>query len=266
MSGLTETGLVLQNNGADDLAIASSGSFTFAGKIADNKAYDVSVKTQPTGSTQLCSASSSTGTVSGADVTNVAVTCCANGFASCDGDASNGCEIDLAAVQETRIVSQLTTTLCIPPSMSTPVTGTTWTICTGTCSAGVNGCLLDVTWQPVQVDAGTGAVVLAATVAGPIPIRLVAGPTTITCTLSYSTDVTMNDTALVTYGPGSETLALTTQSAVVTNTQLTGCGGFGAVIDPVVIFVGPLFNSYISDLATAVTQSAISGTASCQTL
>lgn len=73
-SGLTAAGLVLQNNGADDLSVAASGAFTFATALAAGSPYDVTVKTQPAG--QACSVTSGTGSVQ-ADVGNVLVECVA---------------------------------------------------------------------------------------------------------------------------------------------------------------------------------------------
>jgi len=67
--------IVLQNNWVDDLSLTADGSFTFATKIANAAAaaYNVTVKTQPSG--QSCTVSNETGTVSSANITNVAVTC-----------------------------------------------------------------------------------------------------------------------------------------------------------------------------------------------
>jgi hypothetical protein len=78
MSGLTGTGLVLQNNGADDLAVAPTDTrFTFTTKIASNAVYSITVFTGPTGTNpyQTCAVSNGTGTIASADVTNVLVTC-----------------------------------------------------------------------------------------------------------------------------------------------------------------------------------------------
>ena len=72
VSGLTGT-VVLQDNGADDLSISSNGTFTFATEVAYGAAYNVTVKTQPSG--QICTASTNTGTIPAADVTNVSVVC-----------------------------------------------------------------------------------------------------------------------------------------------------------------------------------------------
>ena len=73
VSGLTGSGLALQNNGADTLSIAANGSFTFATELEDASAYSVTVSTQPTG--QTCSVANGSGTIAAADVSNVAVTC-----------------------------------------------------------------------------------------------------------------------------------------------------------------------------------------------
>lgn len=75
VTGLEGSGLVLRNNGADDLAISANGPFTFGAKVNDKHNYDVQVKTQPTGPGQTCTVSQGTGTVTGANVANVLVAC-----------------------------------------------------------------------------------------------------------------------------------------------------------------------------------------------
>ena len=75
ISGLISTGLVLQNNGADDLSISSGlTSFTFATKV--NGAYAVSIKTQPTGLS--CTLTNASGTAT-ANITNISLTCISDG-------------------------------------------------------------------------------------------------------------------------------------------------------------------------------------------
>lgn len=76
VGGLVGTGLVLQNNGADDKALTSNGAFAFATPIAVGGNYSVSVLTQPSAST--CTVQNGTGTAN-ATVTNVAVTCVSAG-------------------------------------------------------------------------------------------------------------------------------------------------------------------------------------------
>jgi len=72
ISGLTGT-VVLQNNAADDLSLSGNGGFTFSAEVADGSNYAVTVKTNPVG--QICSVVNGSGAISGANVTNVSVTC-----------------------------------------------------------------------------------------------------------------------------------------------------------------------------------------------
>ncbi|WP_132000263.1 FG-GAP repeat protein, partial [Dokdonella fugitiva] len=73
VSGLAGTGLVLRNNGGDDLAIAADGSHAFATLLADGSPYAVTVATQPTNPPQTCTVSGGdnddgSGTMAGAPV------------------------------------------------------------------------------------------------------------------------------------------------------------------------------------------------------
>jgi hypothetical protein len=76
VTGLTGSGLVLQNNGGDDLSISSNGGFTFATALTSGSSYSVTVRTQPSG--QSCTVSGGSGTVGNANVTSVAVSCANN--------------------------------------------------------------------------------------------------------------------------------------------------------------------------------------------
>jgi hypothetical protein len=75
VTGLVGTGMILEDNSADDLTISGNGSFTFATAIASGSTYNVTVLTQPGGPTQACSVSSASGTVTNGAVTTVAVNC-----------------------------------------------------------------------------------------------------------------------------------------------------------------------------------------------
>ncbi|NNM64601.1 MAG: hypothetical protein HKL99_08305, partial [Burkholderiales bacterium] len=72
VSGLQGT-LQLADNGHDVLVLASNGAFTFAQALFDKAAYSVTVSTQPAG--QTCTVTQGAGTMQGADVTSVSVTC-----------------------------------------------------------------------------------------------------------------------------------------------------------------------------------------------
>ena len=80
VSGLAGSGLVLQNNAGDDLAVTGNGAFTFTTSILSEGSYSVSVKAQPTSPTQTCAVTNGTGTVGGSAITNVAVTCTTNTY------------------------------------------------------------------------------------------------------------------------------------------------------------------------------------------
>jgi hypothetical protein len=74
VSGLTGTGLALQNNGGDTFAVAAAATaFTFATELPDLATYAVTVSTQPTG--QICSVTNGSGTIATADVADVGVAC-----------------------------------------------------------------------------------------------------------------------------------------------------------------------------------------------
>jgi 6-phosphogluconolactonase len=74
MSG---TGLILQNNGADDKSITANGafSFTLTTQIASGSSYSITVKTQPTAPSQNCTVANGTGSLSTANINNVLVIC-----------------------------------------------------------------------------------------------------------------------------------------------------------------------------------------------
>lgn len=88
VAGLTGSGLVLSlDAGAQTLPVAANGPFAFPAALADGSAYVVTVGTQPTG--QACSVAGGSGTIAGANVTQVNVSCAndrifADGF---DGEA-----------------------------------------------------------------------------------------------------------------------------------------------------------------------------------
>jgi hypothetical protein len=80
VSGLTGTGLMLRNNGGNDLAVSSNGIVTFSNSVASGANYNVTVATQP--SAQTCLVTNGAGTVANANVSNVAVNCTSNGPAA----------------------------------------------------------------------------------------------------------------------------------------------------------------------------------------
>ncbi len=80
VAGLTGSGLILQDNAGDDLAVSASGSFVFATPVSSGKTYTVSVKTQPAAPVQTCLVSGGSGTVGAANVTSVSINCAVNKY------------------------------------------------------------------------------------------------------------------------------------------------------------------------------------------
>ncbi len=72
VNGLSGT-LVLQNNGGDDLTITSDSAFTFNTALADSSTYSTTILTPPV--LQDCTVANGSGTINGADVSDISVTC-----------------------------------------------------------------------------------------------------------------------------------------------------------------------------------------------
>ena len=86
MTGLTVGSVVLQDNGADSLVLDADGgatqAFTFATPLADGQGFAVTATAQDP--TLACDVDGGVGTIQGADVTTVVVSCaCAAGLSSC---------------------------------------------------------------------------------------------------------------------------------------------------------------------------------------
>jgi alpha-tubulin suppressor-like RCC1 family protein len=71
--GLGGSGLVLRNNGGNDLAITQDGTFVFSQPVADGASYAVTIASQP--ANESCVVDHGTGNVAGADVTGIVVWC-----------------------------------------------------------------------------------------------------------------------------------------------------------------------------------------------
>jgi large repetitive protein len=80
VTGLSGTGLVLQDNGGDSLTIRGNGTIPFVTPVASGSAFNVTVQTQPSAPAQTCTVAGGSGTVVSADVTSVTVNCSSNQF------------------------------------------------------------------------------------------------------------------------------------------------------------------------------------------
>ena len=80
VSGLSGSGLRLQDNGGDTLSVAANGAFTFKSSVSSGTSYNVTVATQPTRPTQTCTVANGNGTANGSAIANVAVSCKTNSY------------------------------------------------------------------------------------------------------------------------------------------------------------------------------------------
>ena len=74
VSGLSGAGLVLQNNGRDNLSVSANGTFTFPTPVTTGGAYAVTVLTQPSNPAQNCVVTNGSGMAT-PNVTSVQVAC-----------------------------------------------------------------------------------------------------------------------------------------------------------------------------------------------
>ncbi len=80
VQGLAGSGLVLRNNGGNDLPISGNGPFTFSTALAEGSHYAVTAFAQPSGPNQTCTVSSGAGMVGEGDVTDIVVSCVSNQY------------------------------------------------------------------------------------------------------------------------------------------------------------------------------------------
>lgn len=110
VSGLAGGEVVLQLNGADDLTVKANGKFKFANVMKKGNTYSVTVKTQPALPVkQTCKISQETGSIAGAAINNIEVSCTTNSYAvggTVSGLAakSKGLVLELKGGSEVKIV------------------------------------------------------------------------------------------------------------------------------------------------------------------
>ena len=76
VSGVTQDGLVLQNNGGNDLVVpAGATSFQFKDLVPTDSVFNVTVKSSPPNVQSACTASNNTGNTGLYSVTSVVITC-----------------------------------------------------------------------------------------------------------------------------------------------------------------------------------------------
>lgn len=75
VSGATSK-LALQNSNGDSISVAGT-SFTFPTTLPDGASYNITIKNQPLN--EICTVTNGSGTINGADITDITVTCLATG-------------------------------------------------------------------------------------------------------------------------------------------------------------------------------------------
>lgn len=75
LTGLAGSGLALQTGSGDQVLPAADGPFVFPAALRDGQSYTVSVAVQPANPVQSCTVANGSGTLRGANVTDIAVTC-----------------------------------------------------------------------------------------------------------------------------------------------------------------------------------------------
>jgi hypothetical protein len=75
VTGLSGTGLVLQDNGGSNLAISANGAYTFPTPISRGSNYNVTVSSQPSGPAQTCQVTNGFGTNINGNATDIQVNC-----------------------------------------------------------------------------------------------------------------------------------------------------------------------------------------------
>jgi hypothetical protein len=117
ISGLTASGLVLQDNGANNLAITANGTFTFSTPVPSGGTYAVTVLTNPSGET--CVITNGSGIVGVSNVTNIAVNCSANHYTI--GGTISGLTAGASLVLQDNGASNLTITANGTFTFATPL-------------------------------------------------------------------------------------------------------------------------------------------------
>jgi 6-phosphogluconolactonase (cycloisomerase 2 family) len=151
ISGLSGSGLMLQDNGGDTLAVsAGATTFTFATAVQSGKAYAVTVSAQPTSPAQTCTVTGGSGTVAAANVTNVSITCVTGAVTvggTISGLTASGLVLQDNAGDNLTVASGATTFTFATPvvtgspyavTVSTQPTGETCTVSGGSGTAGTS--------------------------------------------------------------------------------------------------------------------------------
>jgi 6-phosphogluconolactonase len=79
VSGLTGSSLVLQNSNGTELTVMANGNFAFPSAMVVGSTYAISIKAQPTNSSQSCVIVNASGEVTDTNISNILVSCHSDG-------------------------------------------------------------------------------------------------------------------------------------------------------------------------------------------
>jgi hypothetical protein len=171
--GLVGAGLVLENNGGDDLTITAGGAFSFETPIAPNLPYSVTVASQPTAPTQTCTVAKGSGTAQGVDVIDITVTCVTMAYAiggTAVGLAGKGLVLQDNGGNDLPVGANGVFTFTQPVPSGASFNVTVKTQPTGpaqTCSvSGATGTVVTAPVSSVVVNCGTNTYTVGGTVSG----------------------------------------------------------------------------------------------------
>ena len=183
VSGLAGT-VMLQNNGGDTLVIGGNGAFTFTAPVAQGGTYSVTVQTQP--ATQTCTVANGAGTMGGANVTNIAVTCSMNAYTAGGTVSGLGGTVTLQndGTDSTPLSSDGSFTFSAPIAEGSPYNVTVQTqpaaqTCTVNNGSGTMG---SANVTNVSVNCVTNSTTIAVSSTGTIPVNGSSGSITVTNT------------------------------------------------------------------------------------
>jgi 6-phosphogluconolactonase (cycloisomerase 2 family) len=120
VGGLSGSGLVLQTNGGNNVAVAGSGPYTLA-TLASGSNYTVTVMTQPINPAQTCTVANDAGVIGAANVTNVAISCTTNSYTiggAVTGLSGSGLVVQTNGANNVSVSTPGTYTLATLPSGS----------------------------------------------------------------------------------------------------------------------------------------------------
>ena len=271
VNGLSGT-LILENNGGDSLTITADGTFTFSSTEHSGDSYAVTVQTQP--STQMCTVSNGSGTISNANISNVTVTCSTNAYTV--GGSTSGLSSGESVVLQNNGGNNLTVTANGSYTFTTSVAqGATYSVsvltqpstqtCTVTNGSGTMGSS-NVT--NVTVTCATNAYTVGGTVSGLAGSQSTVLQNNGADNKTISADGAFTFTTSVAQGATYSVTVLTqpsTQTCTVTNGSGTMGGANVTNVSVTCVTNSTTLTTSVSNLAlskTGYTEYGVSGTPS----